>query len=78
MELTELPLPRELWAATPAAAQALIVALQSRIRDAERLLTVAATCQQQGRPLLAFLVAAEDAALHGTAASLLPPTPQGV
>jgi len=42
-------------------------------RFAERLLTVAASCRQQGRPLLAFLVAAGEAALHGSAApSLLP------
>ena len=42
-------------------------------RFAERVLTVVATCRQQGRPLLAFLVAAADAALQGTAApSLLP------
>ena len=42
-------------------------------RFVERLLTVAATCRQQGRPLLAFLVAAGEAALQGTGApSLLP------
>src|SRR5215217_7273741 len=35
MELTALPLPPEIWAATPAAAQALIVALQERIRELE-------------------------------------------
>jgi hypothetical protein len=35
VELTELPLPPEIWAATPAAAQALIVALQQRIRELE-------------------------------------------
>src|SRR5215212_9041101 len=35
MAVTELPLPPEIWAATPAAAQALIVALQERIRDLE-------------------------------------------
>src|SRR3954447_14554516 len=40
---------------------------------AERLLTVVATCRQQGRPLLAFLVAAGEARLQGMAApSLLP------
>jgi len=32
MELTDPPLPTETWAATPAAAQALIVALPARIR----------------------------------------------
>jgi transposase len=42
-------------------------------RLAERLLTVGATCRQQGRPLLDFLVAAGEAALQGSAApSLLP------
>ncbi len=35
---------------------------------AERLLTVVATCRQQGRSLLDFLVAAREAALRGTAA----------
>jgi transposase len=45
-------------------------------RFAERLLTVVATCRQQGRPLLAFLVAAGEAALLGTAPpSLLPAGP---
>jgi transposase len=47
-------------------------------RFAERLLTVAATCRQQGRGLLAFLVAAGEAALQGTAApSLLPARQRG-
>ena len=42
-------------------------------RFAERLLTVAATCQRQGRGLLDFLVAAGEAALLGTGPpSLLP------
>jgi transposase len=36
-------------------------------RFAERLLTVAATCRQQGRALLDLLVAAGEAALLGTA-----------
>jgi transposase len=44
-------------------------------RFAERLLTVAATCRQQGRPLLAFLVGAGEAALHGTAPPSLLPAP---
>jgi transposase len=45
-------------------------------RFAERVLTVAATCRQQGRGLLDFLVAAGEAALQGTAApSLLPAGP---
>jgi transposase len=42
-------------------------------RFAERLLTVVATCRQQGREVLDFLVAVGTAALQGTAApSLLP------
>jgi transposase len=42
-------------------------------RFAERLLTVVATCRQQGRQLIDFLVAAGEAALQGTPApSLLP------
>jgi transposase len=45
-------------------------------RFAERLLRVVATCRQQGRPLLAFLVAAGEAALLGTTPpSLLPAGP---
>ena len=48
-------------------------------RFAERLLTVAATCRQQGRSLLAVLVAAGEAALRGTVApSLLPPHREAV
>ena len=35
-------------------------------RFAERLLTVVASCRQQGRSLLAFLVAAGEAALRGS------------
>ena len=44
---------------------------------AERLLTVVATCRQQRRPLLAFLVAAGEAVLHDTAAPSLLPAGQG-
>src|ERR687894_23174 len=46
-------------------------------RFAERLLTVAATCRQQGRGLLNFLVAAGEAAVHGTVAPSLLPSRQG-
>ena len=35
MDLTALPLPPEIWAATPSVAQALIVALQARVRELE-------------------------------------------
>src|SRR3954447_26439534 len=35
MELIVPPLPPEIWGATPSAAQALIVALQARVRDLE-------------------------------------------
>jgi len=46
---------------------------EAECRFAERLLTVVASCRQQGRPLLEFLVAAGEAALYGTAVpSLLP------
>jgi transposase len=48
-------------------------------RFAERLLTIVATCRQQGRPLLAFLVAAGEAGLQGTAPpSLLTSRPGSV
>jgi transposase len=47
-------------------------------RFAERLLTVVASCRQQGRSVLDLLVAAGEAALQGTVApSLLPGTPEG-
>ncbi len=46
-------------------------------RFAERLLTVAATCRQQGRGLLDFLVAAGEATLQGAVAPSLLPTGQG-
>ena len=46
-------------------------------RFAERLLTVVASCRQQGRPLLAFLVAAVEAAVRGSPPPSLLPTPQG-
>ncbi|MDQ3928092.1 MAG: IS66 family transposase [Chloroflexota bacterium] len=46
-------------------------------RFAERLLTVAATCRQQGRRLLAFLVASGESALQGNPPpSLLPTLPR--
>src|SRR5207237_9305922 len=45
-------------------------------RFAERLLTVVASCRQQGRSVLAFLVAAGEAALQCSGApSLLPARP---
>ena len=40
-------------------------------RFAERLLTVVASCHQQGRPLLDFLVTAGEAALRGSRPSSL-------
>ena len=42
---------------------------------AERLLTLAATGRQKGRPLLDFLVVADDAVLQGSAVPSLLPTP---
>jgi transposase len=44
-------------------------------RFAERLLTVVATCRQQGRPLLDFLVAAGEAAFRGHRSPSLLPIP---
>jgi transposase len=44
---------------------------------AERLLTVGATCRQQGRSLLDFLVAAGEAAVRGSPPPSLLPAPQG-
>jgi len=44
---------------------------------AERLLTVVATCRQQGRRLLEFLVAAGEAALRGSPPPSLVSAPQG-
>jgi transposase len=46
-------------------------------RFAERLLTVVATCRQQGRSLLDFLVAAGEAVLRGNPPPPLLPAPQG-
>ena len=46
-------------------------------RFAERLLTVVATCRQQGRRLLDFLIAAGEAARQGTTAPSLLPTRPG-
>ena len=46
-------------------------------RFAERLLTVVASCRQQGRRLLDFLVVAGEAALRGMPAPSLLPAPQG-
>jgi transposase len=46
-------------------------------RFAERLLTVVASCRLQGRPLLAFLVAAGEAALRGSSPPSLLPAGQG-
>jgi transposase len=46
-------------------------------RFAERLLTVVASCRQQGRPLLAFLVAAVEARLRGSSPPSLLAAGQG-
>jgi transposase len=45
-------------------------------RVAERLLTVAASCHQQGRGLLEFLVAAGETSLRGIPPPSLLPAPQ--
>ncbi len=44
----------------------------------ERLLTVVAACRQQGRPLLDFLVAADEAALRSSTPPSLLPAAQGL
>ena len=44
-------------------------------RFAERLLTVVATCRQQGRSLLDFLVAVGEAVLRGSALPSMLPAP---
>ena len=46
-------------------------------RFAERLLTVVASCRQQSRPLLDFLVAAVEAALRGSSSPSLLSAGQG-
>jgi len=46
-------------------------------RFAERLLTVVATCRQQGRRLLDFLVATNEAALRGSQSPSLLLAPRG-
>jgi hypothetical protein len=46
-------------------------------RFADEILTVVASCPQQGRPLLAFLAAAIEAALRGSPSPSLLPAPQG-
>ena len=46
-------------------------------RFAERLLTVVASCRQQGRSLLEFLVTAGEAALRGSSPPCLLSAPQG-
>jgi transposase len=46
-------------------------------RFAERLLTVVATCRQQGRSLLDFLIGAGEAALRGSSPPSLLPAPRG-
>ncbi len=46
-------------------------------RFAERLLTLVASCRQQGRPVLDFLVTTVEAALRGSSPSSLLPAGQG-
>ena len=46
-------------------------------RFAERLLTVVASCRQQGRPVLEFLVAAGEAALRSSPPPALLSAPRG-
>ena len=53
MELPDPPLPPQIWAATPCAPQALIVALQQRIRELERR-TLGLICLERIACLLAM------------------------
>jgi transposase len=46
-------------------------------RFAEGILTVAATCRQQGRALLEFVVATGEAAVRGSPSPSLLPVPEG-
>jgi transposase len=50
---------------------------QAGSRFAERLLTVVASCRQQGRPVLEFLVAAGEAALRSSPPPSLLSSPPG-
>ena len=50
---------------------------QAGSRFAERLLTVVASCRQQGRPVLEFLVAAGEAALRSSPPPSLLSAPRG-
>ena len=50
---------------------------QAGSRFVERMLTVAATCRQQGQRLLDFLVTVGEAALKGTLPPSLLPSSQG-
>jgi len=52
-------------------------ASEAGARFAERLLTVVASCRQQGRPLLECLVAAIEAPLQGSPSPSLLPAPLG-
>ena len=67
-----VPLPAELWRKGSFGSDS-----EAGSRFAERLLTVVATCRQQGRRLLDFLVAAGEAVLRGTLAPSLLLAPQG-
>jgi hypothetical protein len=69
--LTPLTMPQGLYRTAFAAT------LRLRRRFAPRLLTVVASCLQQGRLLLAFLVAAGEAAVRGSPPPSLLPAAQG-
>jgi len=61
----------------PSAVERAIARTQAGSRFAERLLTMVASCREQGRPLLAFLVAAREAAVRGSPPPSLLLAPQG-
>jgi hypothetical protein len=58
---TALPLTPELWRKGSFRSDS-----EAGTRFGERLLTLVASCRQQGRPLLDFLVGAVEAALRGS------------
>jgi transposase len=77
MEPTNNASERALWPAVLWRKGSFGSASEAGSRFAERLLTIVASCGQQGRPLLDFLVAAVEAALRGSPPPSLLPAGQG-
>jgi hypothetical protein len=87
----KLPIPEPLWNTIPIDAQAALLAawkamgdriakLEATVRDrsrfVERMLTVVATCRQQGRNVLDYLTSCFEAARKGHAVPSLLPVPK--